>query len=241
MALRFYLQNRGMTREILGAWFHNNTGTSIFTLAFGAILVGFRVSLTREWNPAFLKNASEWLDPFMTAGAIALILITYFVRTYYIPSESMRPTLEVHDYIVVAKPFMLKLFHDFPPRRDDIVVFHPPIPGETREYIKRVIGLPGETLSVRDEKVFINGSPLIEPYIKSPPDYLFGPVKIPANHYIVFGDNRTNSEDSHAWQEAGGEPFLDIQRIEGRAVFIFFPFRRFNVLNDHIATLVPPR
>jgi len=219
----FYLQ-----KDYIRAWIQNNLGTFVFGLASLVLLVAFRFALLKEWSPAFLKGAYEWLDPFMMAGTIALILITYFVRTYYIPSESMVPTLEVHDYIIVAKPFVLKLFHAYPPRRDDIVVFHPPLPGENREFIKRVIGLPGETLSVHDSKVFINGKPLTEPYIKSPPDYTFGPISIPLGNYLVFGDNRRNSEDSHAWPEIGSTPFLSLQRIEGTAVMIFFPLSRFH-------------
>lgn len=220
----FYFQ-----QEYIRIWIQNNLGTFVFCLAAIVLLVAFRLALLREWTPSFLKNAYEWLDPFMMAGTIALILITYFVRTYYIPSESMAPTLEVHDYIIVAKPFVLKLFHDFPPRRGDIVVFHPPLPGENREFIKRVIGLPGETLYVHDGKVFINGKPLTEPYIKAPPDYVFGPITIPAKNYLVFGDNRRNSEDSHAWPEVGATPFLSLSRIEGTAVTIFLPPNHFHI------------
>lgn len=223
----FYL-NREMVRE----WLQNNVGTFVFGLASLVLIIAFRVALSKEWDAPFLKGVFEWLDPFMMAGTIALILITYFVRTYYIPSESMEPTLLVHDYIIVAKPFLLRLFHDYPPVRGDIVVFHPPLPGETREYIKRVVGLPGESLFVHDEKVFINGKPLSEPYVKAPPDYQFGPLSIPQNNYIVFGDNRRNSEDSHAWREAGGEPFLDVKEIEGRAVLIFLPLGRVRILHD---------
>lgn len=219
----FYFQ-----KEYIRIWIQNNLGTFVFTLAAIVLLVAFRLALLKEWSPAFLKNAYEWLDPFMMAGTIALILITYFVRTYYIPSESMVPTLEVHDYIIVAKPFVLKIFHAYPPRRNDIVVFHPPLPGENREFIKRVIGLPGETLNVHDGKVFINGQALSEAYIKSPPDYRFGPISIPKGDYLVFGDNRRNSEDSHAWPEVGATPFLSLQRIEGTAVMVFFPLNRFH-------------
>lgn len=222
----FYIQG-----DLARGWVQNNLGTFVFALASMVMVIGFRISFFWEWTSDFLKNAFEWLDPFMMAGAIALILITYFVRTYYIPSESMLPTLRVHDYIVVEKPFLLRLFHRYPPGRGDIVVFHPPLPGETREYIKRVVGLPGETLSVHDSKVYINGVPLQEAYIKASPNYRFGPVSIPQKHYIVFGDNRRNSEDSHAWPESGGIPFLSLTRIEGRAVLIFFPFNRVRLLH----------
>jgi signal peptidase I len=219
--------------DYLRQMIHDNMGTFVFVVIFIGLLLFFFYSLFVEWESHFLKGVFEWFDPFILAGTIAILLITYVARTYYIPSASMEPTLMVHDYIVVAKPFILRLFHDFPPKRGDIVVFHPPIPGETREYIKRVIGLPGEVLAVHDGKVFINGKPLYEPYIESPPDYTFGPVKIPPNHYIVLGDNRTNSEDSHAWPDVGGTPFLSLHRIEGRAVLVFFPPSRIGILHDY--------
>lgn len=227
----FYYQHRNEFAyyyrfNTIQQWIQNNLGTFVFGVISVLLVVAFRVALSREWDSTFLKGLYEWMDPFMMAGAIALILITYFVRTYYIPSESMEPTLQVHDYIIVTKPFLLRLFHDYPPKRGEIVVFHPPLVGETREYIKRVVGLPGETLAVHDGKVFINGNPIQEPYIKARPDYVFGPLRIPEKNYIVFGDNRQNSEDSHAWPDAGGIPFLSLNRIEGRAILIFFPFRR---------------
>lgn len=221
-----------LSPDMFREWMQNNLGTFVFASACVALVVGFRITFFRPWDKAFLKSAYEWLDPFMMAGTIALVLITYFVRTYYIPSESMLPTLKVHDYIVVEKPFLLHFFHDYPPRRGDIVVFHPPLPGETREYIKRVVGLPGETLSVHDSKVYINGQALEEPYIKSPPNYHFGPITIPLEKYLVFGDNRRNSEDSHAWPESGATPFLSLNRIEGRAILIFFPLNRIRLLHD---------
>jgi signal peptidase I len=214
-------------------WMQNNMGTFAFTILTLLLLFGFRLAFSKEWSLSAKKALHDWLDPALLAGALALILITYVARTYYIPSGSMEPTLMVHDYIIVVKPFMLKLFHDFPPQRGDIVVFHPPLPHETKEFIKRVVGLPGETIQVLHGKVWVDGRTLHEPYIKSPPDYRWGPVKIPLKHYIVFGDNRNNSLDSHAWKEDGGTPFLSLRRIVGRAVLIIWPPSRFQVLHDY--------
>lgn len=214
-------------------WMQDNMGTFAFTLLALLLLVGFRIALSKEWSLSAKKALHDWLDPALLAGALALILITYVARTYYIPSGSMKPTLKVHDYIIVIKPFMLGLFHDFPPQRGDIIVFHPPLPHETKEFIKRVVGLPGETIQVRHEKVWVDGKPLHEPYIKSPPDYRWGPVTIPPKHYIVFGDNRNNSLDSHAWKDDGGTPFLSLRRIVGRAVLVIWPPSQFQVLHDY--------
>ncbi|MBI2266849.1 MAG: signal peptidase I [Armatimonadetes bacterium] len=158
------------------------------------------------------NKINEYIESFIIAGVLALLIISFVARTFYIPSESMVPTLQKNDYILVNL-FMYKLRE---PKRGEIVVFKPPIPGEKRDFIKRVIGLPGETLEVRDGLVLIDGHPLSEDYIKSPPDYTFGPIKIPPRKLLVFGDNRTNSQDSHAWENH----FLPYENLEGKAIFL---------------------
>lgn len=170
----------------------------------------------------------EFLDPFIVAGLAAWLLITFVVRTYYIPSESMVPTLQVHDVLLVNK-FEYR-FHA--PHRGDIVVFPPPIPSDD-DFIKRVIGLPGDKLRIQGGVVYINDKPLKEPYIEQPPDYnlvvkqygIFqdqnhpgvmaaldsaqanippksmwkAPDRIPPGCYFMMGDNRNDSDDSHMW------------------------------------------
>lgn len=170
--------------------------------------------------------AREYLDPFIYAGLAAFLLITYVARTYYIPSESMVPTLQVGDVLLVNK-FEYR-FH--PPHRGDIVVFPPPIP-TSDDFIKRVIGLPGDSLRISAGTVYINGRPLIEPYIAARPSYNLvvknygiyvdtgagyekvdphdanipprsrwtAPDRIPPGCYFMMGDNRNDSEDSHVW------------------------------------------
>jgi len=110
--------------------------------------------------------AREYLDPFIFAGIAAWLLITFVARTYYIPSASMVPTLMVHDVLLVDK-FEYR-FHA--PHEGDIAVFPPPIPTPD-DFIKRVIGLPGERLRIYKGVVYINDKPLQEPYIAQPPDY----------------------------------------------------------------------
>lgn len=171
--------------------------------------------------------AREYLDPFIYAGIAAFLLITFVARTYYIPSGSMIPTLQIGDVLLVNK-FEYR-FHA--PREGDVVVFPPPIPSPD-DFIKRVIGRPGDTLEIQNGVVILNGKPMREPYIAQPPDYNLvvknyniyvqdpggtyqaldpsmanvpprkdwsAPNRIPANCYFMMGDNRNDSEDSHIW------------------------------------------
>ncbi len=143
-------------------------------LALVAIILVIRLALTfvpirAGEDPSRRAHISrEYLDPFIVAGLAAWVLITFVVRTYYIPSESMVPTLLVHDVLLVNK-FEYR-FHE--PHRGDIVVFPPPIQEDTNDdFIKRTIGTPGDTLKIQDGTVYINGKALVEPYINAKPDY----------------------------------------------------------------------
>ncbi len=110
--------------------------------------------------------AREYLDPFIYAGIAAFLLITFVARTYYIPSGSMIPTLKVGDVLLVNK-FEYRFRA---PAEGDVVVFPPPIP-TTDDFIKRVIGRPGDTLRIQSGVVYLNGKALNEPYIAQAPDY----------------------------------------------------------------------
>ena len=205
--------------------------------------------------------AREYLDPFIVAGLAAWVLITFVARTYYIPSASMVPTLQVHDVLLVDK-FEYR-FHK--PNEGDVVVFPPPIPTPD-DFIKRVIGLPGETMRIEGGIVYLDGKPLAEPYIAQRPDYELeiknydiyvdgqpldpsvanippksewtAPDRIPPNCYFMMGDNRNDSEDSHIWgfAQAGGT-FATGPRagkpagFTGRAFLIFWPFSQAKILS----------
>ncbi|MBV8284869.1 MAG: signal peptidase I, partial [Candidatus Eremiobacteraeota bacterium] len=110
--------------------------------------------------------AREFLDPFIVAGVAAWVLITFVARTYYIPSGSMLPTLQIHDVLLVDK-FEYR-FH--PPKEGDIVVFPPPIPTPD-DFIKRVIGRPGDTLAIQNGLVTVDNVTLPEPYVADRPAY----------------------------------------------------------------------
>ncbi|MBV8198926.1 MAG: signal peptidase I [Candidatus Eremiobacteraeota bacterium] len=201
--------------------------------------------------------AREFLDPFIIAGIAAWILITFVARTYYIPSGSMLPTLQIHDVLLVDK-FEYR-FHA--PREGDIVVFPPPVPTPD-DFIKRVIGRPGDTLRIAGGNVYLNGTRLAEPYVAERPQYSLevrdrgiyvsygagwqrldssmanvppaaawtAPNRIPPHCYIMLGDNRNDSEDSHIWGFAqDGGRFASGARANtpagftGRAFLIFWP------------------
>ena len=133
---------------------------------------------------------------------------------------SMNPTLQDGEYILVNR-LAYKIGH---PVRGDIVVFSFPMDPK-QDLIKRVIGLPGESIFVQDGKVMINGVPLEEPYIAAPPIYN-GTWEVPKGQLFVLGDNRNESKDSHEWG------LLPIENVVGRAVLIYWPPPEWQVI-DH--------
>ncbi len=132
---------------------------------------------------------------------------------------SMRPTLDDGEYILVNK----LAYKTGEPARGDIIVFIFPV-NPQEDLIKRVIGLPGETISVHNGVVSVNGIPLTEPYIASPPAY-DGDWVVPEDELFVLGDNRNDSRDSHQWQ------FLPLENVIGKAVLIYWPPQQWQVIN----------
>lgn len=168
----------------------------------------------------------ETLKTLVTAGILAIGIRTFVAEARYIPSESMLPTLEVQDRLIIEKIS----YHFKDPKRGDVVVFNPTEILEQQNYkdafIKRVIGIPGDTVQVRGGHVYVNGKQLEEDYINQAPDYEYGPVTVPENHYLVFGDNRNNSYDSHYWG------FVPREKLVGKAFVRFWPFNRVGTLSD---------
>ena len=174
------------------------------------------------------KKANYWRN-FKENGTTIVIalLLAFFIRVFiaeprYIPSESMFPTLETGDRLVIEK--VGYKFHS--PAKGDIVVFQPPAKLRllgyelNQAFIKRAIAIEGETVAVQDGIVYINNEPQSEEYIAAPPEYDLIPVKVPEGKLFVMGDNRNNSNDSHVWG------FLPTENIIGHAVFRFWPFER---------------
>ncbi len=197
---------------------------------------------------ASAATARDYLDALIAAGLLALFLITFVIRTFYIPSVSMVPTLQVSDVLLVDEmAYRLR-----PPADGDVAVFRPPVYSAGEDYVKRVIGRPGDRIVISGGVVYRNGAALRETYENQPPNYTLAirdygiyvdgrpldrhaanvpprsawqfPDRIPKGCYFVLGDNRNYSEDSHVWG------FADSAGFVGRAFFIVWPPSRLRVL-----------
>lgn len=170
-----------------------------------------------------LRGAAEWFVVLGSAVIVALLLRAFLFQAFFIPSESMEATLLVHDRVLVNK--LSYRFGDV--QRGEVVVFRrlDDQPGQFRDLIKRVIGLPGETIEARDNTIYIDGLVLIEPYL-TPGEVIgdFDPVQIPEGEFFVMGDNRDNSGDSRVFGT------IQEDQLTGRAFFLFWPIDRIGSL-----------
>jgi len=184
------------------------------------------------------STAREYFESICVAVILALFVRTFIVQAFKIPTGSMENNLLIGDHLLVNKfvfaPTMTGIEEALLPidpiRRGDIIVFKYPEDPE-RDFIKRTIGLPGETVELRNKKVYIDGKLLDEPYVHYlfPPSegdeshdfdlrVQYGPVTVPGGHYFMMGDNRDNSQDSRYWG------FLPRDYIKGKALFVYFSF-----------------
>jgi signal peptidase I len=199
---------------------------------------------SRENEQPQKSAVREYLEAFGIALILAVVIRTFFVQAYKIPSGSMEPTLLIGDHILVNKliyglrvpdslfgvtfpgvPWGQYLFHLEPVHRGDVVVFVFP-PDPTKDFIKRVIGTPGDTVAVKNGVVFLNGAQMPDPHAhfevapqdRSPvsPRDNFGPVTVPAGKLLMMGDNRDKSYDGRFWG------FVDTNEVEGRAILIYW-------------------
>ena len=181
----------------------------------------------------------EYFESIVIAVILALFVRMWVVQAFKIPTGSMENNLLIGDHLLVNKfifgPTPLAAGRAVLPvrsiRRGDIIVFKYPDEPD-RDFIKRVIGLPGETIELRNKKVYVNQQAIDEPYVHflTPPstDYQevtssdvrerFGPVTVPADHYFVMGDNRDNSQDSRYWG------FLPRGYVKGKALLIYWSY-----------------
>lgn len=181
------------------------------------------MSLIKSEKKANSKsNLKENITTIFIALLLAFLIRVFIAEPRYIPSESMFPTLETGDRLVIEK-IGYKLH---PPVKGDIVVFQPPAKlrllgyESNQAFIKRAIATQGETVAVKDGVVYINNQPQSENYIAAPPEYELLPVTVPEGKLFVMGDNRNNSNDSHVWG------FLPTENVIGHAVFRFWPVER---------------
>ncbi len=196
-----------------------------------------------EVRPAFKKSvAREYLESIVVAVILALFIRTFAIQAFKIPTGSMESNLLIGDHLLVnklvyspsASPLEDRLLGKRPIERGHVVVFKFP-DDANRDFIKRVIGLPGETVEIRNKKVHIDGEPLDEPYVqfldppRSPddPEYglrsegvrdNWGPRVVPEGHLLVLGDNRDNSRDSRFWG------FLARDQVKGRALIVYWSY-----------------
>lgn len=167
-------------------------------------------------------DARYWLRDLLLSLLLAFIVIFFLYQPVQVEGTSMMPRLSPRERI-----FINKLVYRFEPiRRGDVVVFRYPL-DPSKSYIKRVVGLPGERVSVRSGRVYVNGAPLAEPYLtdgltdhQSYPETLVG-----ADQYYVLGDHRGSSNDSRVWGT------VNRKSIYGRAVFVYWPFRELGPVN----------
>lgn len=175
------------------------------------------------------RELLSYIKIIVIAVAVALVLNNVVIINAKIPSPSMEKTLMVKDrlfgfrlaYGINLDLFGYKISEKFrDPERFDIVIFKYP-DDESRLFIKRVIGLPGETVEIKDGKVYIDGSetPLDDSFIPEKMQGSYGPYKVPENCYFMLGDNRNNSKDSRFWTNT----FVRFDQIVGKAVVRYYP------------------
>ncbi|MEW5911855.1 MAG: signal peptidase I [Thermodesulfobacteriota bacterium] len=180
-----------------------------------------------------------WGGTLLWALVLSAVLRAAVVQASWVPSGSMEPALLPGDHLLVNKlcydlklPFTdLALLPLGQPRRGDVVVFKNPL-GSGPDFVKRIVGLPGETVALRDKRVYINGRPLPGDWgrytLRATAGDNFGPIRVPADQYFMMGDNRDNSFDSRYWNQGRGG-FVPRQDIVGRAEVVLWSWKQFPV------------
>jgi signal peptidase I len=202
-------------------------------------------------NPKRKSTIREYIEAILIALLLALFIRTFVVQAFKIPSGSMKNTLLIGDHILVNK-FIYGVKNPLngntwiplkEPERRDIVVFKYPV-NPSQDYIKRVVGVEGDTIEIKDKKVYVNGKPQDENYAiyldnkvlpasLQPRDNM-GPITVPENSLFVMGDNRDNSYDSRFWN------FVDLKAVKGKAFILYWSWdkEKFSVRWNRIADLV---
>jgi signal peptidase I len=207
-------------------------------LTVGEILVAFVYKLDK-------KNViRDWVEPAFEAIIIATILRTFVIQAFAIPTPSMENTLLVGEHPMAIKfsygiynPMDQKMILKFKkPHRGDVIIFRDPTGKTNAMWIKRCIGIPGDTIEMKDKDLYLNGKKLDEPYIvhKDPKTYPatyttrdnFAPVTVPEGTVFAMGDNRDQSYDSRFWG------FLPENKLRGQAVLVYWPVNRMKMIKQ---------
>lgn len=174
---------------------------------------------THDKKGAFVRELLQWAFAFAVAIIAALLINSFIIVNARIPSGSMENTIMPGDRVFGNRlAYVLS-----EPKRFDIIIFKYP-DDESQLFIKRIIGLPGETVEIRDGNIYIDGSdePLDDVETKEPMAGSFGPYTVPEGCYFVMGDNRNNSRDSRYWEHT----FVSEDEILGEAVFRYWPVNK---------------
>lgn len=160
------------------------------------------------------REILEWMGVIVAAVLISLFINFFIIVNANVPTASMESTIMTKDRII---GFRLSYIFDNP-ERGDIIIFKYPDDRDVL-FIKRIIGMPGETVEIKDGRTFINGKAIDEPYLEVEELGEFGPYSVPQGSYFVMGDNRNNSRDSRFWDNT----FVPRDDIQGKAIFRYFP------------------
>jgi signal peptidase I len=204
------------------------------------------------------KRIGRELVETVILAALIFFAVKAVVQNFRVEGRSMQPSLQNEELLLVNKAIYFRVDMDKvarfvpfvdgdgdedrhlfrAPRRGDVIVFkfHLAQTEDERDFIKRVIGVPGDTVEVKDGTVFINGAPLVEDYILNTPTYSYGPKTVPPGHYFVLGDNRRDSYDSHQWgANCTPEQYCDFvpeENIIGQAWVRYWPWDAFGLINN---------
>jgi signal peptidase I len=171
---------------------------------------------TTSKKQAVIAEVLSWVKTILAALVMAWLITTFLIVNAQVPSGSMENTVMTGDRLIANR-----LSYSFSePKRFDIVVFKFP-DDESKLYIKRIIGMPGDTVEIRNNQIYINGStePLDCSFIKEPMNTVDATYQVPEGHYFMMGDNRNNSSDSRFWQNT----YVAKDKILGKAVLKYYP------------------
>ena len=165
-----------------------------------------------------IKSSMKWIFEILVTLVFAAVVALMMFQTVTMQESSMEPTISVGDRFFINKA----VYKFSSPKRGDLIVFRSNASDDAALHIRRVIGLPGEKVQIKDGKVYINDSeiPLDDSFVPEKPRGSFGPYEVPENSYFVLGDNRNHSKDSRCWKSTS---FVTFDEIVGKAVIRYYP------------------